>query len=74
MYTVDQIVLDLVSRRLATIVSVDRAEEASECVTLDTSIPLDPTGDGAFPTRGRNLTEIVPLTENQLSVLVEFDY
>lgn len=57
LYTVGQTVHDLPSERTAKITKVADFEGA-KFYTLDKSVPLDATGDGAFPNRNRLASEI----------------
>jgi hypothetical protein len=53
---IGQQVRDYASNRIATIVAID----AGQFAILDYSVPLDPTNDGAFPSRHRNYFELGP--------------
>lgn len=70
--TKGDLVIDLPSRRLATILEHTILGD-NHLYTLSDDVPLDPTGDGAFPTRGRNSAEIC-LPEHVVEALKGFDY
>jgi hypothetical protein len=56
-YQLGQEVFDLPSSQLTTIVEVEGHED-SWFYTVDDNVPLNPTRDGAFPTRDRCEFEI----------------
>jgi len=69
-YQVGDIVYDRPSKRIAKIIAIDDGQ----FFTLDDSVPLDATNDGAFPDRCRNDFELLQLTDPRCANDVDWNY